>query len=121
MTIIAQWAGFFAGVALLICIFILPWLAIFRKTRAAGGAGYVIASYVFGGTLWTMCFLTVWDAWGPFWAVVGVLVLGVGVLPMSLVIFAMGSQWWLFGEVLVIGALALSVRLLGIWLIEKAK
>lgn len=117
---VAYWLGFACLVSACLCVLILPWLAIFRKTRWAAGVGYVASSIVFGGTLWIMCFLTVWDAWSLFWALVGTLVLGVGVLPMSLVIFAIGSQWALFVEVLLIGAVAVGVRLLGFWLIEKS-
>lgn len=118
---VASWLGWAVFVSALVCILVLPWLAIFRRSRGLAGGAYVAASYVFGATLWIMCLLTVWDVWGGFWAAVGVLVLGVGVLPMSLVIFALASQWALFIEVLLIAAVALGVRLLGVWLIAKSK
>lgn len=113
--------GYVAGLAIIAGLFFFPWFTIARKTRAFAGIGYVVASYVLGATLWCMCLLTVWDAWGGFWAFVGVAVLGVGVLPMTLVIFGMAGQWALFVEILLIAAIALSVRLLGFWLVGKAK
>jgi hypothetical protein len=67
-----------------------------------------------------MCFLTVFDAWGLFWALVGTLILGIGVLPMSLIIFAKAAQWALFAEILIIGAITIGARALGSWLIGKA-
>lgn len=121
MVALARWTGAAAGIAFLVCIFVLPWFTIFRRTRKAAGGGYVVSSFVLGGSLWIMCFLTVWDAWGVYWALAGVLVLGVGVLPMSLVIFATSSQWALFIEVLLIGGLAIGVRTLGVWIISKAQ
>lgn len=118
---VAALLGWAVFIAAFLCIFILPWLTISRKTRTVAGIGYVAASFVFGGSLWIMCLLTVWDSWGLVWALAGVLILGIGALPMSLIIFAKAGLWWLFGEVLVIGAIAFGARVLGFWVIGKAK
>lgn len=120
MATVAYWAGFGCLIAAALCLLVFPALAVFRSTRRAAAYGYVACSFVFGGSLWIMCAVTVWGAWGTFWLVVGVFILGVGVFPMALIIFGLSSQWYLFAEVLLIGAIALSVRMLGIWLAEKS-
>lgn len=120
MNTLVSWLGAAWGLSFLLCISIFPLLAIFRRTRRAGGVGYLVASYVIGATLWIMCCLTVFDAWGLFWALVGVLILGIGVLPMCLIIFAREAQWALFAEILILSAAIIGFRMFGAWLLEKS-
>ncbi len=119
MVQLVQWLSLACVIVAALDILLLPWFAILRKTRHAAGVGYVLSSYVFGATVWFLCLLTVWDAWGGFWALVSVLMLGVGPLPIALLIFALGAQWVLFIEVLLLGAMTFGVRMLGLWLIGK--
>jgi hypothetical protein len=111
------WLCFFAIVG---CLLIFPLLAIFRSTRRTAGYGYVAASFVFGLSLWIMCFLTVFDSWGLGAALVGALMIGVGVFPMALAALAWASQWYLFAEVITIGAIVYATRTIGLWLASKA-
>lgn len=120
MNAIAGWLGLAWGISFLLSISVLPILAAFRRTRRIAGSGYLIVSYVIGASLWIMCFLTVFDAWSLFWALVGTLILGVGVLPMSLIIFAKEAQWALFVEILILGGLVIGLRMLGAWLVQRA-
>lgn len=116
----AYWLGFACFTALACCLFLLPLLAIFRRTRPAAGYSYVACSFLFGASLWIMCFFTVWDYWGLGAALIGVLVLGVGVLPMALVALAWASHWPLVAEIIGLGVVTFGVRMLGMWLADRA-
>jgi hypothetical protein len=121
MNRIAGLAGFAFYLGILCCITIFPILAIFRRTRSVAGWGYIASGWVFGASLWTMCLLTVFDAWGAVATAIGVLLVGVGVIPMALIVLSISGQWSLFAEVLIIGAAALGIMMLGSWLLGKAK
>jgi hypothetical protein len=116
---IGYWFGFATLVGFVSCLFIFPILAIFRSTRAVAAFGYIACSYLFGFCLWLECVFTVFDAWGAAAVIIGLFIVGIGVLPMTLVIFALSSQWWLFLEVIVIGIVVFGIRLLGVWLAEE--
>jgi hypothetical protein len=121
MDVAIKWMGFACFLAFLCSVLPLPILAIFRRTRRAAGLAYMACSFVFGGTLWIISAMTVYESWGLGALIVGLMIIGVGVVPMTLIIFAISSQWFLFGEVLLILLVAIGVRMFGFWLAEKAK
>jgi hypothetical protein len=105
--------AFFGGLT------ILPLLCIFRKTRRFAGICYVVSSFLFGFVLWVMCALTVYAAWGGFAVFIGTMVLGVGVVPMTLWILIRDAQWFNLADVALLGFSLAGSRFLGVWLIER--
>ncbi len=76
-----------------ICILILLPLAIFKKTRIVSIYGLLIASFVFGANLWLFSFLTTYFYWGFFGVVLGLIIIGVGVIPFALIASLFHSDW----------------------------
>lgn len=116
-----RWLGLACLVSFAACVTILPLMTIFRAGRRPAGYGYLLASFIFGASLWFLCALEVYQAWGGFAVAIGVLILGVGVVPMAFVALLLASQWALAVEILVIGALVAGCRLLGAWLVSREK
>ena len=57
------WLLIATGITILIVIFVLPPMCLFRKARGLGGVGCVYASWVFGTELWAYSCLFVVHAW----------------------------------------------------------
>ena len=78
------WLVWASTITLLICIFILLPLCIFRKARPIAGVAYYYASYVFGIMLWAYSCLFTVSTWGYGALAIGLIFLGVGVVPVAL-------------------------------------
>jgi hypothetical protein len=95
------WLVVASQIALAICIFIFLPLCIFRKTRPLAGLGFYIASFVFGVLLFALsCLLSV-SIWGYGALIVGLVMGGVGVLPVALVATLFTARWELFIELII--------------------
>ena len=75
----------FYELALAIAIFVLLPLTIWRKTRGAAGAGLLITSYIFGLTTWLLSAAVTFGSFGWFGLIIGLLFLGVGVVPLAII------------------------------------
>lgn len=71
--------------ALAVSIFVFLPLAIWRKTRGAAGVGLLITSYIFGLTTWLLSAAVTFGSFGWFGLILGLLVLGVGVVPLAII------------------------------------
>ncbi len=102
--------------ALLVCIFIFLPLCIFRKTRPWAGVGFVYASLLFGAMLFAYSCLFVVFAWGYGALAVGLILAGVGVVPVALLAAIFHGEWTVFWELLFGVVLTFGPRVLGTWL-----
>jgi hypothetical protein len=103
-------------IAFLICVFVFLPLCIFRKTRPWAGLGFYCASYLFGVLLFAYSCLFAFYAWGYLGLVIGLVLAGVGVVPVALLAALLDAEWsvlgqLLFGLVLTFGTRALGIRL----------
>lgn len=95
------WLWFFTWVALVTVIFVLLPLAIPRTTRSFAGMGIFIASYVFGVTLWVTGLELTLTIWGIEAVIIGVVLGGVGVVPIAMLATLIHGQWlWLSALIL---------------------
>ena len=75
----------FYELALAVAIFVLLPLTIWRKTRGAAGAGLLITSYIFGLTTWLLGAAVTFGSFGWFGLIIGLLFLGLGVVPLAII------------------------------------
>ncbi len=115
------WLILLFTLALGISIFILLPLAIFRRTRGFAGLGIYIASYIFGITLWVWCLLTVYTLWGGFAVVIGILMGGVGVVPLAIIAAAIKGLWSLAIQMIVVALVTFGARFLGLAFVQSAE
>ncbi len=109
-----------AIIFLIFCIVLLP-LAIFKKTRGVSGLGMVFSSNIFGATLWMWAFLLCFSIWGWRAIIFGLLIAGVGVVPIALLATALKGMWSVFGQLIVLVIIVFAVRIIGGILVEKAE
>ncbi|MGI8437322.1 MAG: hypothetical protein ACR2NX_10525 [Chthoniobacterales bacterium] len=113
------WLVGLSALALAFSVLALLPLAAFRETRGYSGVGFYIVSYVFGVTLWVWSFLTTYVLWGGIAVIIGLLMVGVGVLPIALLATAFKGMWSLFGELLFVTVATFATRGFGLYLASR--
>lgn len=116
---ILPWLVLLSVIALGVCIVILGPLALIRYTRPWAGMGYFISSYVFGLTGWFMGLLLTWMLWGGFAVIVGLVFLGVGVIPIAMLATLFKGMWAELGLLILSVVLTYGLRILGMHLSEN--
>jgi hypothetical protein len=109
---------FFLDVAL--CLLLATPFALFRRTRGFAGIAIIAASWIGGAALWIGCATLTYALWGIAALVAGILILGVGVLPMALIAAGWISDWSDFWALSAMMAILLVLRLAGSFLMHKA-
>ena len=106
---------------LAVTILILLPLAIFRNTRSFAGVGIYITSYVYGLTVWVWSLLLTYTLWGGFGVVIGILLGGVGIVPLSVVACFLKGMFSIAFQVILLAAFAFGVRAFAMFLIASAE
>jgi NO-binding membrane sensor protein with MHYT domain len=131
METIVDWMGsVFSWLREGVSIVILIWLLIavpmliFRKTRPYAGMIFLYSSFFTGLSCWWFCFIVCYHLLGLTWLVIGCLLFGVGVVPLTFVGLMIKSFWtpglgpWIL-EVFTALILALIPRMVGVWIIDR--
>jgi hypothetical protein len=107
---------------LVVCVVILLPAAIIRPSRAFASVGLLIASFVFGSFLWVWSFIVTLAIWGVWGVVIGLMVAGVGVVPISFFAMLFHSEWhhriW---DLVILVVLTFGTRALAFWVASKAE
>ena len=94
-------------------------LAFFRKGRGIGGLGLVLSSYVIGFSLWVWSLIVAYALAGVFWIIVGLLFVGIGVIPIAMVAAALNAQWSVAGQMLIGIIVVYTLRVVGTLLVNS--
>lgn len=92
-TKLLPWFSILTWVAFAIVVFVLLPLAIPRATRGFSSIAMFVASYVFGVTLWMMGLLLTLSIWGVTAVIIGILLGGVGVVPIAMLATLIHGYW----------------------------
>jgi hypothetical protein len=104
---------------ILVVIF-LP-LSFFKKFRGWCGVAFVYWSYLCGLSLWMLALLVTLNLWGYMAVIIGLIMMGVGVLPVALLACMFKREWSLFFQLFVQLAFLVGCRLYGFYLAHKAE
>lgn len=91
-----------ATLGLVVLIVILLPLAVFRKTRSFAGKGVVFFSFVIGVTTWLLGTAITFIAWGWPAVIIGILLGGVGVVPIAILASFIKIGAWEIGASLIV-------------------
>ncbi|MCU0915057.1 MAG: hypothetical protein MUC88_10905, partial [Planctomycetes bacterium] len=111
---ILPWLMLLSILTLAFNIGILLPLALIPPTRPWAGLGFYISSYVFGLTGWSMGLLLTWMLWGGAAVVIGLLMLGIGVVPIAMLATLCNGMWTELGLLLLFVVLTFGLRALGL-------
>ena len=104
---------YIGSIVLIIDIVILLPLSFIKKTREVAAIGFLISSYIFGLGMWLYSFIITYSLWGGLAVFIGVIMMGVGVMPIALIASLFNGLWifvlgLLFGLFLVYGSRSLA-------------
>ena len=99
---ILPWLFQITGIIFLIDILVLFPLLIFNKTRNITAIGLLISSYIFGVTLWFWGLILTFYYWGLFAVIIGLVFLGIGVVPIALLATIINTEWLLVGQIILL-------------------
>lgn len=92
-----------------------------RRTRVMAGNGTVLFSYIAGFTLWFYSAVITYYLWGMFAIIVGLMLFGIGVLPIAVLAALFEGEWGLFGSLVYMIVLTYGSRMLGIYFLSQAE
>ncbi len=102
-------------IVFVIDIFIILPLGLFRKTKGVSGVGLVLSSYVYGVTLWFWALLITYFTWGALAVFIGLVMAGIGVLPIAILASIIKGQWATLGQIILFIVLTFGSRALGLY------
>jgi hypothetical protein len=103
----------------LVSVLVLAPLGFFIRTRGMAGVGLIVASWVLGAILWGYGALFTFTLWGWPALIIGLLFVGIGVVPMAFLALAINSGWAWIGNLSALLVAVIGFRLLGLWYISK--
>lgn len=95
--------------AMAVLLVFLP-LALWRATRGVAAAACRVGSYVFGCTVLAWAVLFAFQAWGLGAVVAGLLMMGIGVVPVAMAAAAWKGAWPTLAALALLTALAVAAR-----------
>jgi len=121
---VSAWAyPFLSTLVEYVAVFGLPILlvlALVPSARSIAGGGLIIASYVFGVTLWMWALLVTLGIWGWFGVIFGLLAGGVGIVPIAMLASLVHGEWAVLGQLILGIGLTFGSRFGGISVDSKA-
>ena len=93
---IFPWLTVAFWIALLVSLVVLLPLSAFRKTRLMASYGLYFGSYIFGTMAWVWGFLLALMLWGWMAVIIGIILGGIGVVPIALLACLFNGQWTSF-------------------------
>ena len=119
--IVLPWLHLASCIILAIFGMVLMPLSYFRRTKAIAGVGMVIASNVFGLTLWLWGFLLTYAFWGMVAVIAGLFMGVVGVVPIAMLAVLINAEWYSLTALVILIVLTFGVGCWGCYLLERAK
>jgi hypothetical protein len=91
--------------------------ALIKRTRGFGAGLLFLSSQFWAISLWVWCIAQVYMGWGTFWLVVGLLLGGIGIIPVAFICLIVVHDWGALGDMifqlaLVFGGYILSSRII---------
>ena len=81
---------------MLINLFILLPLSIFKPIRYHSGMLIFYSSQFFGAMIWVICAIIVFSSWSIWWVIIGILLFGVGVIFFGFMTVVIEGVWGSF-------------------------
>lgn len=101
-------------------LIVLP-LSLFRRCRGWCGVVFIYWSYLCGLILWMFSLLVTLNLWGIVAAIIGLILAGVGILPVAMLASLFKGEWSLLLQLILQFALLIGCRAFGLYLADKAE
>lgn len=114
------WFILASTLALGFVLFVVLPLSVFIRCRGFAAIASLVASYVFGATLWMWALLLTLALWGTWAVVIGLFMMGVGVVPIAMLATLFKGMWSILAQLVVLTVLTFGTRFYAVWIAEKA-
>jgi hypothetical protein len=110
----------------LLCVFLcslvilLP-LSFLKVTHVLAGYGFYTTSFVCGISGWYMGCPLCGEVWGPLAVIIGLLILGIGVVPIAMLATLFNGMWIELGLLVLAVVMTLGFRFIGINFVEEIR
>jgi hypothetical protein len=101
-------------------IIVIP-ISFFRKAKHFSGTIISGSSYIFGLQLWLSGLLLTLQIWGIWAVIIGLLLIGIGVIPIAMIATLFHGMWMDFAQLLLSIILVFGTRILGARMLEKSR
>ncbi len=91
-------------------------LALFARTRALAATIFIIASWIYGLTLWFWALVLTYTIWGVVAVFIGLFLLGVGVVPVAMLATVIDGQVATTAQLLLLTVVTFGARRIGMLL-----
>jgi hypothetical protein len=108
------------AITLLVSIVVLAPLSLIPPTRAFSAIGFLFASFALGAILWVWGMAYTYSVWGFFGVIVGLILGGVGVVPVAMCAALVHGDWGNLLLFVITAVVTIGTRALAHWLAEKA-
>ena len=103
---------------LLSLLVLLP-MTLFERTREAGASGLMMASVVFGASLWLWSLVFTYEIWGGIAVFIGLFLFGVGIVPVAMLAALVNGLWSILGQLFLGLVLTFGTRFLAAWIAAR--
>ncbi len=118
-TKLLPWFSILTRVAFALVVFVLLPLAIPKATRGFSAIALLVASYVFGATLWMEGLLFTLGIWGIGAVIVGLFIAGIGVVPIAMLATVFNGMWGPLVELVLLTIMTFGTRIGALTLAES--
>jgi hypothetical protein len=119
--VVLNWTPRAFEITLAVSLFVLGPLALIPPTRGLSAYGFMIVSFAFGAILWVWGMAFTYAVWGALAVVIGLIVLGVGVVPVAMLAALTHGDWGNLLAFVIMAALTYGSRMLAFWLAQKVE
>lgn len=106
-------------IALAVTVLLVP-TALIPASQGFAAAGFMVASMAFGAIVWLWGLSYTYEAWGFLGVVIGLVILGIGVVPIAMLAALFHGDWGNLGLFAAAITATYGVRSLSLWLANKA-
>lgn len=85
-------------------------LSFFNRTRAWAGKMLYLSSFLYGICAWLLSFVITMELWGVFAVILGLVLLGIGIVPIGVLAALFNAQWDVLLNIAFLLMLAFGVR-----------
>jgi hypothetical protein len=114
------WLVSISSFTLGITVFVLLPLSFIQRTRGFSSVSLLVASFVFGVSLWVWGLLLTYHLWGAWAVFLGLFMFGVGVVPIAMLATLFKGMWPQLGELVFLTVLVFGVRAYSLYVAQKA-
>jgi hypothetical protein len=116
---VIPWVMAAAYLAAFIGFVVLLPLSFIRFTKTFSANGLLLVSYVLGVWTWCYGFVVAYNMWGWVGIIVGLVLAGVGIVPVAMVAAAFKFEWWIVFDLLLYLGLTYGARTYSVYLTTK--